>query len=96
MAEYSPEVLKQLQNVEVDMLEIFVRICEKYDIKYFAIYGTAIGCIRHQGFIPWDDDIDVGMLWEDYKKLRAVPKEEWGDSVILCDPSDDNEDHYFP
>ena len=96
MAEYSPEVLKQLQNTEVDMLEVLVRICEKYDIKYFAIYGTAIGCIRHQGFIPWDDDIDVGMLWEDYKKLRAVPKEEWGDSVILCDPSDDNEDHYFP
>lgn len=96
MAEYSPEVLKQLQNTEVDMLEVLVRICEKYDIKYFAIYGTAIGCIRHQGFIPWDDDIDVGMLWEDYKKLRAVPKEEWGDSVVLCDPSDDNEDHYFP
>ena len=61
MAEYSPEVLKQLQNTEVDMLEVLVRICEKYDIKYFAIYGTAIGCIRHQGFIPWDDDVDVAL-----------------------------------
>ena len=96
MAEYSPDVLKQLQNAEVDMLEVFVRVCEKYHIDYFAVYGTAIGCLRHQGFIPWDDDIDIGMLWKDYQKLRAVPKDEWGESIILCDPSDDNENHYFP
>ena len=96
MAEYSPEVLKQLQKAEVDMLEVFTRVCDKYGINYFAVYGTAIGCLRHQGFIPWDDDIDVGMLWDDYVKLREVPKEEWGESIVLCDPSDDNENHYFP
>ena len=96
MAEYTPEVLRQLQLAEVDMLEVFINICKKYNINYFAIYGTAIGCLRHRGFIPWDDDIDIGMLWEDYVKLRSIPKEEWGDSIILCDPSDDNENHYFP
>ncbi len=96
MSDYSPEILKELQNIEVDTLEVFTNICSKYDINYFVVYGTAIGCIRHQGFIPWDDDIDVGMLWEDYVKLRSIPKEEWGGEIILCDPMDDNENHYFP
>lgn len=96
MAEYLPQILKEVQKTEVDMLETFVGICERNRIDYFAIYGTAIGCVRHKGFIPWDDDIDVGMLWDDYLKLRAVPKEEWGNSLVLCDPSDDNENHYFP
>lgn len=96
MRNYNPEVLKQLQSVEIDMLERFTTICEKYDIRYFAIFGTAIGCMRHHDFIPWDDDVDIGMLKEDYEKLRAVPKSEWEPSLVLCDPFDDNEDHFFP
>lgn len=96
MAEYPAEVLKKLQSIEVDMLEVFVSICAKYNINYFVTYGTALGCFRHQGFIPWDDDIDVGILWEDYKKLRSVPKEEWGGKIVLCDPLDANENHYYP
>ena len=101
MTSYSPETLKHLQIVLTRMMDVFVRVCNKYKIKYFVIFGTAIGCVRHHGFIPWDDDIDVGIMWKDYLLLRSIPKSEWADesndiSLVLCDPSDNNEDHEYP
>lgn len=96
MNTYSQQDLKRLQTYQIDMLRQFVKICEKYKINYFVIYGTAIGCVRHKGFIPWDDDVDVGMLWDDYQKLRLVSPSEWGESMVLCDPSDANESMVLP
>jgi len=69
--------LKQLQNIEKEMLQTFDSVCRKYNIDYFVLFGTALGAARHQGFIPWDDDIDVGMLRSDYEKLKKIPKKEW-------------------
>ncbi|RWU63364.1 LicD family protein, partial [Salmonella enterica subsp. enterica serovar Typhimurium] len=56
---YDDETLRRLQATELEMLEDFVNFCEKHKIPYFGIGGTAIGALRHQGFIPWDDDIDL-------------------------------------
>lgn len=60
------EELQKLHRVELDILRELIRVCELLHIPYFAVYGTAIGAIRHQGFIPWDDDIDIGMLRKDF------------------------------
>ena len=75
--------LRELQNVETSMLAVFDRICRKHDIPYFVTFGTALGAKRHQGFIPWDDDIDVGMLRSDYFKLKEIAPDEWEGLVLI-------------
>jgi lipopolysaccharide cholinephosphotransferase len=67
--------LKRLQNTEHEILDEFVRICEKNSLTYFLSQGTLLGAIRHQGFIPWDDDIDVGMPRNDYEKFLDIYQE---------------------
>ncbi len=67
---------KKIWNVELELLELLKSICRKHGIRYFAVNGTMLGAVRHRGFIPWDDDIDVGMLRPDYHKfLKAAAKE---------------------
>lgn len=68
--------LRQLQLVELDIMALFRRICEKHHLRYFMVGGTMLGAIRHRGFIPWDDDMDVGMPRPDYEKfIQIVPAE---------------------
>lgn len=93
--QYPPEILKALQKTELEMLKKVDTICRKYEIKYFLAWGSMLGAVRHHGFIPWDDDIDIGMLREDYERLRQVPKEEWEDLYELVDPSDNNILHRY-
>lgn len=64
--------LKELQMISLDILDYFHHICEAHNIQYSLGGGTLIGAIRHQGFIPWDDDIDVYMLWSEYQKFVSV------------------------
>jgi len=70
------EKMKKVWNVELNNLVEFQRICKKLGLTYYAICGTLLGAIRHKGFIPWDDDIDVGMPRKDYELfLELAPKE---------------------
>lgn len=73
--EYDNETLKHIQSVLLDVLTDFVNICEENNIEYYCDGGTVLGAIRHQGFIPWDDDIDVQMFREEYEKFYEIMKE---------------------
>lgn len=65
------ELLRKLQMVEYDLLCRFADICEAQGYRYYILGGTLLGAVRHKGFIPWDDDIDVGMPRPDYEKFLA-------------------------
>lgn len=86
---YDDAVLEKLHHVQLEILSDFIHVCEKYDLTYFVVYGTAIGAVRHGGFIPWDDDIDVGMLREDYNKFFEVFQKELGGKYNLLTPEID-------
>ena len=68
--------LKEVQKVEIEMMDLVIDICEKYNIKYILLGGTMLGAIRDGGMIPWDDDIDIGMPREDFDKFVEIAKRE--------------------
>lgn len=82
---YDNETLKKLQSIELEILRDFVNLCDKHGITYFGIAGTGIGAIRHGGFIPWDDDIDVAMPRKDYNKFVKIAESEYADKYIVLD-----------
>lgn len=75
--------LCSIQECERDILKKVIEICERHQIKYFLFYGSLLGAIRHQGMIPWDDDIDIAMLREDYDKFLDVAEKELKEPYFL-------------
>lgn len=88
---YEPEVLKRLQQTELSMLKDFMELCDSHGLLYFGIGGTGIGALRHQGFIPWDDDIDIAMPRKDFEKFLRLAGKCWeGKYYILNNKTDSN------
>ena len=87
--------LRQLQLNELEILREFVRICEKHHLKYVLTGGTLLGAVRHGGFIPWDDDIDVAMPREDYDRFAKVCQPMLAGKYFYQSPETDP-DYYLP
>lgn len=81
--QYTPEELTQLHQVLYEILEEIVRICDKHNIPYFVIGGTAIGALYDKAILPWDDDIDIGMKREDYNKFLQIASQELREPYFL-------------
>lgn len=72
----SEEELKQIQAIQQDLIQEVARICRKCGIHFNMVGGTMLGAIRHKGYIPWDDDADIGFLRTEYEKFREACKSE--------------------
>lgn len=77
--------LRKLQFLEIELLDEFVRICDKYNLTYYLYYGTLLGAVRHKGFIPWDDDTDVVMPRRDFECFRKVAPKELSSDFFFHD-----------
>ena len=86
---------KKLFSVLLDMLYQFDRVCQKHGLVYFIMYGTLLGAVRHKGFIPWDDDMDVVMPREDYEKFMRL-KDEFKEPLFFQTPYTDPGYFYTP
>lgn len=87
--EYDEVTLKRLQKTELEILKDFMTICDRHGLDYFGIAGTGIGALRHQGFIPWDDDIDVALPRDDFEKFLKYLEAEMDDKYLIM-----NTEHY--
>lgn len=77
------EILKELQKIELEILLEVDRLCKKHNIRYFLVSGTLLGAVRHKGFIPWDDDVDICMPIKDYYKFCKIAKKELDHNFFL-------------
>lgn len=69
--------MKKVWAVQLDLLEKFQDVCHRHGLRYYASGGTLLGAIRHKGYIPWDDDIDIMMMRDDYERLLAIAADEF-------------------
>lgn len=77
------EMLRKLQLAKLDSIHEVERICKKHSLRFFIDYGTLIGAVRHRGYIPWDDDIDLCMPVSDYNKFLEIAKEELSSKFFM-------------
>lgn len=84
------EKMKKVWSVQLDLLAELERVCEKHNLTYYADSGTLIGAVRHKGYIPWDDDIDITMKRTDYDKLLAIGASEFQPPYFFQSAYSDN------
>ena len=80
---YVPAIIKRGWAAQMELLEDIAAICKKHHIRWFAMWGTLLGAVRHGGFIPWDDDIDIAMLRDDYNRFMSVARQELPEGYYL-------------
>jgi lipopolysaccharide cholinephosphotransferase len=83
MLRIDPKTLRQAQEIMLEMLVAFDKICTQHNLQYWLDSGTLLGAIRHGGFIPWDDDIDISMPLEDYERFLEIAPERLPKSIFL-------------
>lgn len=79
-------IQEQCRLVQLYLLDVFSELCERHHLRYFLTGGTLIGAMRHDGFIPWDDDVDIAMPSEDYRKFVKIADRELPDTMLLQTP----------
>lgn len=85
----------ELHKIQIGILDFFAEFCDNHALSYWIDYGTLLGAIRHGGYIPWDDDVDVSMLREDYDIfMEYFNRESTGRYRFLC--PEKNKDYYYP
>lgn len=84
-----------LHQVDINIVKEVVTICEKYGLKYYMLGGTMLGAIRHKGFIPWDDDIDLGIPRKDYEEFLRIAPKELSSHLKVVNYRTDPEYHYY-
>ncbi|SHF22128.1 LicD family protein [Alkalibacter saccharofermentans] len=75
--------IKKLKKLELEILKYIDELCKQHSLNYYLVGGTLLGAIRHKGFIPWDDDIDIGMMRDDYNKLIYLLAEDQSDKYFV-------------
>ncbi len=84
--------LKEIKKIEIDILEYIDKVCKENNLQYFLCGGTLLGAVRHKGFIPWDDDIDISMPRSDYDRFVKIMKNSHCKYQII---STDQKDYYY-
>lgn len=83
--------MKKIWKVQLEMLDLVDMICKKYDLTYFFVHGSLLGAVRHQGFIPWDDDIDIAMPRKDYDRFLEIASKELPEHLSIHTASTETE-----
>lgn len=82
---YVEEMMKRAWAAQIRVVEEIDKVCKKYDIKWYMDSGTLLGAVRHKGFIPWDDDLDIAMKRQDYKRFLEVAQKELPNGYVVLD-----------
>lgn len=77
------ELLRKVQMVQLEIAKEIKRVCDENNIQYFLSFGTMLGAVRHQGFIPWDDDMDLGMMRSEYERFLKIAPEKLKPEYVL-------------
>ena len=93
---YVDDTITEVRHIQLKLLKLVDTVCSKHGLQYFAIYGTLLGVVRNQGYIPWDDDIDIAMPRKDYEEfLDIVQKEKDIDSSVFLQNMHTDKDIFF-